>query len=218
MNVFALVFPELFVFIDFSQTLPVFQAEFATPINIAGYANASNFQVQAGYKCACMLRDLIQPYLLRRMKKDVAQDLPNKVEQVLFCRLTEKQTQLYRECLKSKEVVDILDGKRNALFGIDLLRKICNHPSLVHSELTPNPEFSGKLMIVKELLQGWKKHHHKVLLFSQTRQMLNIIEKMTQNEGNTSILRVPGGCYNSLILYYTWALIAIVTHVRCHFM
>ena len=62
--------------------MPVFQTQFSVPINIGGYANASNVQVQTAYKCACVLRDLIDPYLLRRMKVDVAADLPKKSEQV----------------------------------------------------------------------------------------------------------------------------------------
>ena len=53
--------------------------------------NATNIQVQTAYKCACILRDLISPYLLRRLKADVANDLPQKTEQVLFCRLTDLQ-------------------------------------------------------------------------------------------------------------------------------
>jgi DNA excision repair protein ERCC-6 len=48
-------------------------------------------KVQTAYKCAVALRDLINPYLLRRMKKDVLKSLPKKNEQVLFCKLTEEQ-------------------------------------------------------------------------------------------------------------------------------
>ncbi|KAF9347150.1 hypothetical protein BGX34_003347, partial [Mortierella sp. NVP85] len=80
-----------FVFPGRLGTLPVFQSQFAIPINLGGYANASNIQVQTAYKCACVLRDLINPYLLRRMKVDVASDMPKKSEQVLFCKLTPPQ-------------------------------------------------------------------------------------------------------------------------------
>lgn len=114
------------------QTLPVFQSQFAVPINIGGYANASNVQVQTAYKCACVLRDLISPYLLRRMKADVATDLPRKSEQVLFCKLTDYQRKEYEKFLRSDELGSILDGKRHVLYGIDVLRKICNHPDLLY--------------------------------------------------------------------------------------
>ncbi|KAJ3364653.1 hypothetical protein GGF32_001292 [Allomyces javanicus] len=166
-------------------TLPVFQTEFAVPINIGGYANASNVQVQTAYKCACTLRDLIQPYLLRRMKCDVAQDLPQKTEQVLFCKLTPTQRKLYQKLLASKDIAEVLDGKRNALFGIDLLRKTCNHPALVDSTHERDVDASGKLVVVRELLAMWFRNKHKVLLFTQTRQMLDIVEGMVKELGYT---------------------------------
>ncbi|TPX33997.1 hypothetical protein SmJEL517_g03220 [Synchytrium microbalum] len=164
-------------------TLPVFQVQFGVPIKIGGYANASNMAVQAAYKCAVVLRDLISPYLLRRMKADVASDLPTKSEQVLFCRMTNYQREEYRRFLNSKDVHSILEGKRQVLFGIDILRKICNHPDLVervaNSETEEYGDYnrSGKMKVIKALLDTWKQQGHRVLLFCQTRQMLDILEK-----------------------------------------
>jgi SNF2 family DNA or RNA helicase len=66
-------------------------------------------QVSTAFKCAVVLRDLIAPYLLRRRKADVAQQLPKKTEQVLFCSLTDDQRDLYRSYLSSQEVQDILN-------------------------------------------------------------------------------------------------------------
>jgi hypothetical protein len=60
----------------------VFHAMFSFPIQIGGYANASPIQVSTAYKCAVLLRDLISPYLLRRLKADVNHFLPKKTEQV----------------------------------------------------------------------------------------------------------------------------------------
>ena len=56
--------------------------QFSVPITLGGYANASQVQVQTAYRCACILRDTINPYLLRRLKVDVKLQLPNKNEQV----------------------------------------------------------------------------------------------------------------------------------------
>jgi DNA excision repair protein ERCC-6 len=155
-------------------TLPVFTAQFALPIQIGGYANASPLQVSTAYRCAVILRDLIAPYLLRRRKADVRAQLPRKTEQVgrprgffgqgaphvpsslaaapggqlaaavtgalppaspcaqvLFCGLTVEQRDLYRGYLGSKELREIFSGSRTALAGIDVLRKICNHPDLL---------------------------------------------------------------------------------------
>ena len=113
----------------------MFQSSFAVPIRIGGYANATNVQIQTGYQCACLLRDLVAPYLLRRLKVDVAADLPKKVEQVLFCKLTKVQRDLYEEFLKGSELKSILDGNRQVLYGVDILRKICNHPDLTNKDI-----------------------------------------------------------------------------------
>lgn len=70
------------------------------------------FQVQTGYKCACILRDTISPYLLRRMKQDVQSHikLPEKSDQVLFCSLTDHQIEVYEKYLRSDAVHSILIG------------------------------------------------------------------------------------------------------------
>ncbi|MCD7461628.1 hypothetical protein HAX54_046700 [Datura stramonium] len=172
-----------FVFPGKLGVLPVFEAEFAVPISVGGYANATPLQVSTAYRCAVVLRDLIMPYLLRRMKADVNANLPKKTEHVLFCSLTTEQRSVYRAFLASSEVEQIFDGSRNSLYGIDVMRKICNHPDLLereHSCRDPdygNPERSGKMKVVAEVLKVWKEQGHRVLLFSQTQQMLDILEK-----------------------------------------
>ncbi|XP_049524098.1 DNA excision repair protein ERCC-6 [Dermacentor silvarum] len=102
-----------FVFPGKLGTLPVFMQEFAVPITQGGYSNASDVQVQTAYRCASALRDTIKPYLLRRMKEDVRTNLqlPNKTEQVLFCRFTDHQRELYQQYLDSADVASILVGK-----------------------------------------------------------------------------------------------------------
>jgi len=70
-----------------------------------------HLQVQTAYRCACVLRDTISPYLLRRHKADVKIQLPSKNEQVLFCRLTDIQREMYEDYLKSPEVSDMLVGR-----------------------------------------------------------------------------------------------------------
>ena len=58
--------------------------------------------------------------------------------QVLFCRLSGDQRELYKSYLASKDVESILAGDRNALAGIDVLRKICNHPDLLQARPSPH--------------------------------------------------------------------------------
>ncbi|GFP85416.1 protein chromatin remodeling 8 [Phtheirospermum japonicum] len=180
-----------FVFPGKLGVLPVFEAEFAVPISVGGYANATPLQVSTAYRCAVVLRDLIMPYLLRRMKVDVNAHLPKKTEHVLFCSLTSEQRSMYRAFLASSEVEQIFDGNRNSLSGIDVMRKICNHPDLLereHAHGNPdygNPKRSGKMKIIAEVLNVWKEQGHRVLLFSQTQQMLDIIESFLRDSGYT---------------------------------
>ena len=171
-----------FVFPGKLGVLPVFETEFSVPITVGGYANATPLQVSTAYRCAVVLRDLIMPYLLRRMKADVNAQLPKKTEHVLFCSLTPEQRATYRAFLASSEVEQIFDGNRNSLYGIDVLRKICNHPDLLereHAAQNPdygNPERSGKMKVAEQVLKVWKDQGHRVLLFTQTQQMLDILE------------------------------------------
>ncbi|KAJ1731328.1 DNA repair protein rhp26 [Coemansia sp. Benny D160-2] len=253
-----------FIFPGRLGTLPVFNNQFAIPITVGGYASANSLQVRAAYRCACILRDLIDPYLLRRLKADVAKDLPQKSEQVLFCRLTPMQRRAYKAFLQSVDMERILQGKLQMLFGVDVARKICDHPDLLLLSTLPsaagthresstikdvlaqasgernvsNPgynsddnaeeyvgpigadsidsedevsgvgrntkdldslppdygsyEKSGKLTIVRELLKMWKPQGHKVLIFSQTRQMLDIIESMVVEMADINYRRMDG--------------------------
>ncbi|WPT17739.1 DNA excision repair protein CSB [Picochlorum sp. SENEW3] len=180
-----------FVFPGKLGTLPVFQAQFAIPIQQGGYANASSLQVATAYKCAVVLRDMVSPYLIRRKKADVAQALPKKTERVLFCSLTNVQRDMYVSYLASKELGEILNGDRGALIGIDILRKICNHPDLLEkgawdsTQDYGNLERSGKMLVLDKVLAHWIANEQKALVFTQTQQMLDILEKMVIQRGWT---------------------------------
>lgn len=162
-------------------TLPLFRQQFAVPISIGGYAAASRIQAQTAYECAKTLKDLVSPYLLLRLKMNVAKDLPAKEEKILFCRLTPIQRAAYEKFL-SEELEGILSGRRNALYGIDILRKICNHPDLLQGKSATDmidygaPERSGKMVVLEGILKSWYECNNRVLIFCQTQQMLNIIE------------------------------------------
>lgn len=193
-----------FVFPMRLGTLVNFRSQFEIPIKQGGYANASNLQVETAMKCAETLKDTISPYLLQRFKVDVAADLPKKSERVLFCKLTKLQRDAYEWFLASEDMRSIMAGKRQALYGVDILRKICNHPDLVeHKTLSKKTNYvygsgnkSGKMQVVKALLEIWKRNGHKTLLFAQHRIMLDILEKFIKDmdgfkycrmDGNTSI-------------------------------
>ena len=76
-----------FVFPGRLGTLPTFESEFADPIKRGGYSNAPPMQVQTAYRCALMLKDMINPYLLRRQKKDVKEvsRYAQEIQLSLYC-------------------------------------------------------------------------------------------------------------------------------------
>jgi DNA excision repair protein ERCC-6 len=199
-----------FVFPGKLGTLPTFHEAFCVPIQRGGQANASSLQVRVAYKCAVSLRDMINPFLLRRLKRDVLKQLPRREEKILLCPLTNEQRELYKVFLQGKEVRLVQEGKINVLFCIDVLRKICNHPELVlHpfevkegtesvaklfantlkdsalSQNKPSFERSGKIAVLQKILPLWRDQGHRTALFSQTRQMLNILESFLTSEGLT---------------------------------
>ena len=189
-----------FVFPMRLGTLVNFRQQFEFPIRQGGYANASNLEVQTAMKCAETLKDTISPYLLQRFKADVASDLPKKSEQVLFCKLTKLQRSTYEDFLASDDLKAIINGKRQILYGVDILRKICNHPDLVeHKKLSIKPGYnygsgakSGKMQVVKALLELWTEQGHKTLLFAQHRIMLDILEKFIKSLDGVRYRRMDG--------------------------
>ncbi|RKF73359.1 DNA repair protein rhp26 [Golovinomyces cichoracearum] len=180
-------------------TLVSFRQTFETPIKQGGYSNSTNLQILTATKCAEELKTVISPYLLQRMKVDVASDLPKKTEQVLFVKLTRPQREAYQAFLASEDVSSIMKGTRQSLYGIDILKKICNHPDLIDPGLKNKPYYkwadpkkSGKMKIVESLLNLWKGFNHKTLLFCQGVQMLEILENFIRDLGSFNYLRMDG--------------------------
>jgi SNF2 family DNA or RNA helicase len=131
----------------------------------------------------------LRPFILRRLKTEVAKDLPAKLEQVSFCELTDDQTEIYKQVLavSRKEVMDavgahgVAKSKMIVLNALLRLRQICCDPRLLKME---NAEFtddsSGKLAMFGELLEEAMDGGHRVLVFSQFTTMLALLkDKLT---------------------------------------
>ena len=179
-----------FVFPGKLGTLPTFQEQFGIPIAAGTYANASRFKVQAAYQCSLVLRSLIRPHLLRRTKADVQLRLPDKSEQVLLCALSAEQRDAYENFCRSDLVERVLAGKCNAFVALTSLQKICNHPHLHMWDADDGGrarygawQASGKLHVVRQVLQMWKARDDRCLVFCQTRQMLDIVQRLVVSEG-----------------------------------
>lgn len=173
-----------FVFPGRLGTLPTFEDEFVLPIRQGAYTNASKMQIYMAYKCARMLQDLIKPFLLRRTKKELhfETQLPGKTEQILFCNLSPKQREAYETYLGSSEMNLVLNQEIKPFRAIGVLRKICNHADLIQVSRGKQLQYeqivtkSGKMAVLDSILPEWFANGHRVLLFSQTRHMLDIIQ------------------------------------------
>ncbi len=133
----------------------------------------------------------IYPFILRRMKRDVAKDLPDKVENIAYCELTDEQKDFYLQVLDStKEELfksieqNGLEKSRLSIFSALLrLRQICCHPRLYDKENVKHIMSSGKFEKLKVLLEEIISEGHRVLLFSQFVNMLDIIKGWLEREG-----------------------------------
>src|SRR5204863_502765 len=122
----------------------------------------------------------LRPIMLRRLKQQVAKDLPDRIEERRDCDLGEEQRKLYlAELRRSREQVmqtvaekGINKSKIHVLAALTRLRQICCHPKLIG-----NDAVSGKTETLFELLDSLVAEGQKVLLFSQFVQMLQLLEQ-----------------------------------------
>lgn len=133
----------------------------------------------------------IYPFILRRMKRDVAKDLPDKVENIAYCELTDDQRDFYLQVLDStKEELfksieqNGLEKSRLSIFSALLrMRQICCHPRLYDKNNVKNVISSGKFEKLKVMLEEIVSEGHRILLFSQFVDMLDIIKAWLDKAG-----------------------------------
>ncbi|WP_085505925.1 DEAD/DEAH box helicase [Thalassobacillus devorans] len=143
------------------------------------YTNKKKFLAMKPEKIAQITR----PFILRRLKKDVLEELPDKIETNQYSELTTEQKQVYLAYLEKiqSEVKETIAtkgfqrGKLEILAGLTRLRQICCHPGLFLENYQGE---SGKLTQLKELVTELKEGGHRLLIFSQFSSML----KMMYNE------------------------------------
>lgn len=136
------------------------------------------------------LRERTAPYILRRTKMAVAPELPEKIEQILWCEPSPAQTKLYKEYQEKSErdMLDLAaDGANEARMRIATLtqllrlRQICCDPRLVAPE-TPGKN-SAKLEALRELLAEAIDDGHRVLIFSQFTSLLALLRPELEEQG-----------------------------------
>ena len=167
---------DLWSIVDFIQ--PSYlgnQEQFLTTYEPRG-ENAESEQRIARRRLSAKLR----PLLLRRIKKHVAKDLPDRIEERLDCPLGEDQRKLYLaelrrsrdNVMRAVETQGLNKSKMHVLAALTRLRQICCHPTLVGNDTA-----SGKTETLFELLDPLIADGQKVLVFSQFVQMLEILDR-----------------------------------------
>ncbi|MGV3705684.1 MAG: DEAD/DEAH box helicase [Arcticibacter sp.] len=136
------------------------------------------------------LQALIKPFVLRRTKKQVAGELPEKTEQLFYCRMSEEQAEYY-ENVKSEYRNALLEALEDGTYvktqiqvlqGLTKLRQIANHPLLVDEGFEGE---SGKFENVIHTLENVLAEGHKVLVFSQFVKQLDIYRRHLDKNGVT---------------------------------
>lgn len=160
------------------------QMSFINPGLLGDYSSfMENFSIpiekQADEKKLKILKTLINPFVLRRTKSQVAKDLPDKIEQVIYCDMSEEQEKTYEE-VKSQYRNELLQAikeqgfnksKLTIIQGLTKLRQLANHPRMVQEEYEFN---SGKFDEVTERINTAIAEDHKLLVFSQFVKQLEI--------------------------------------------
>ncbi|EDW76662.1 uncharacterized protein Dwil_GK15574 [Drosophila willistoni] len=168
-----------------------------------------NFELQHGNaedKGYTRLHQQLEPYILRRVKKDVEKSLPAKVEQILRVEMTSLQKQYYKWIL-TKNFDALRKGKRGStstfLNIVIELKKCCNHAALIRPSefelmglqqdeaLQTLLKGSGKLVLLDKLLCRLKETGHRVLIFSQMVRMLDVLADYLQKR-HFSFQRLDG--------------------------
>ena len=136
-------------------------------------------------KRRALLSRLISPFTLRRLKKTVLTELPEKIEDIRSCSLSDDQIKLYREAIASrgKGLVDTLNRGKEPIPYIHifalltLLKQVCDHPALVEGREEDFERYpSGKWELFKELISESLESGQKVVIYSQFLGMIRIME------------------------------------------
>ncbi len=132
------------------------------------------------------LHRMIAPFILRRNKKDVLKDLPDKLEEIRFAGMSGKQQKLYdaqvlriRKDLEKQDENDFRRGKIEILAELMRIRQLCCDPSLCYTNYDGE---SAKTELCMELLHSLMDGGHKTLLFSQFTSMLEILQHRLDEE------------------------------------
>lgn len=205
--------PELWALLNFVlpkifNSAKTFEDWFNTPFANTGTQEKLELTEEETLLIIRRLHKVLRPFLLRRLKKEVEKDLPDKVEKVVKCKLSGLQHQLYQQMLKHNALF-VGAGTEGATKGgikglnnkIMQLRKICNHPFVfdeVEGVINPTRENStllyrvaGKFELLDRVLPKFEVTGHRVLMFFQMTQVMDIMEDFLRMK-NLKYMRLDG--------------------------
>ncbi|CDO74808.1 hypothetical protein BN946_scf185001.g56 [Trametes cinnabarina] len=205
--------PELWALLNFAlpkvfNSVKSFDEWFNTPFANSGTGDKIELNEEEALLIIRRLHKVLRPFLLRRLKKDVESELPDKVEKVIKVRMSALQSQLYKQIKKYKMIADGKDskGKTGGVKGLSnelmQLRKICQHPFLfesVEDKMNPSSVIddklirsSGKIELLYRILPKFFATGHRVLIFFQMTKVMDIMEDFLKLMG-WKYLRLDGG-------------------------
>ncbi len=138
------------------------------------------------------LSRFVRPFIMRRLKKDVLKELPDKIEEVIYAKMDEEQDKLYQA--REKQLLMTLSKQTEAEFKtqklwvlaeLTALRQICCDPSLVYENYTGD---SAKAQTCVEVVENAVGGGHKILLFSQFSTMMEHLSGLFQARGLQTFL------------------------------
>ena len=156
----------------------LFREQFSIPIETQGDDRAKD-----------LLLKLVRPFILRREKRLVLTELPEKIEQVAYCDLSEEQRTLYQNTVRQIRGTFQTEGEQpptslHLFSALTALKQICDHPSLIDGDLKNfQNRASGKWELFLELLHEARNSGQKVVVFSQYLGMVEIIETYLKRKG-----------------------------------
>jgi len=167
--------------------------DFLMPSYLGGYAHfRDKYEVpimkRADRKATEDLKKRINPFKLRRLKSQVAKELPEKILMDRYCELTPEQVQLYKQYASAEreKIRNLPEGKiridTSILTAILRLKQICCHPALVTKDKDEIYGRSGKLEAFLEIVDELVENGEKALIFSQFTEMLGILRKTFEDK------------------------------------
>ncbi|KAK5779229.1 RSC chromatin remodeling complex ATPase subunit STH1 PWA37_004095 [Arxiozyma heterogenica] len=206
--------PELWALLNFVlpkifNSAKTFEDWFNTPFANTGTQEKLELTEEETLLVIRRLHKVLRPFLLRRLKKEVEKDLPDKVEKVIKCKLSGLQQQLYEQMLKHNALfvgAGTEGATKSGIKGLNnkimQLRKICNHPFVFDEvEAVVNPSrgnsdilyrVSGKFELLDRILPKFRASGHRVLIFFQMTQVMDIMEDFLRMR-DLKYMRLDGG-------------------------